>query len=30
LPVGTVKSRMHNAMLRLTEILTTKQPDISQ
>jgi len=30
LPVGTVKSRMHSAMLRLTEILTASQPDNDQ
>ncbi|MFM7071454.1 MAG: RNA polymerase sigma factor [Planctomycetota bacterium] len=30
LPVGTVKSRMHSAMLRLTEKLTQKQPDNAQ
>ncbi|MEY4180497.1 MAG: polymerase sigma factor SigW [Planctomycetota bacterium] len=30
LPVGTVKSRMHSAMLRLTEKLNPKQPDNAQ
>jgi RNA polymerase sigma-70 factor (ECF subfamily) len=30
LPVGTVKSRMHSAMLRLTEIFTPSQPDNDQ